>query len=229
MKPILLFILSISFSSYSQVQSLGRETSQFASWDLTREIKSTVKIKEVSGSAYADENFYDGQIRLTDTVATILPVRYNAVLDELEFKKNDKVYALVPQDYTTIKIPYINKVYSYLNYNSENASKKGFLGVETTNKNINFYTKEVIVYVPYADASNAYSEPIPSHFKKGEKLYFIGLSDKSIVEMPKKNKDLLKLFPIYEKEISAFIKTNKISLNEEKELLLLVNYLDTLK
>jgi hypothetical protein len=39
----------------------------------------------------------------------------------------------------------------------------------------------------------------------------------------------LKLFPIYEKEISAFIKTNKISLNEEKELLLLVNYLDTLK
>lgn len=229
MKPILLFILSISFSSYSQVQSLGRETSQFATWDLTREIKSTVKIKEVSGSAYADENFYDGQIRLTDTVATILPVRYNVVLDELEFKKNDKVYALVPQDYTTIKIPYINKVYSYLNYNSENAFKKGFLGVETTNKNINFYTKEVIVYVPYADASNAYSEPIPSHFKKGEKLYFIGLSDKSIVEMPKKNKDLLKLFPIYEKEISAFIKTNKISLNEEKELLLLVNYLDTLK
>ena len=29
--------------------------------------------------------------------------------------------------------------------------------------------------------------------------------------MPKKNKDLLKLFPIYEKEISAFIKTNKIN------------------
>jgi hypothetical protein len=229
MKPILLFILSISFSSYSQVQSLGRETSQFASWGLTREIAPTVKIKEVSGSAYTDENFYDGHIRLTDTVVNILPVRYNVVLDELEFKKNDKVYALVPQNYAIIKIPYINKVYSYLNYNSENTFKKGFLGVETSNKNINFYTKEVIVYIPYADASNAYSEPIPSHFKKGEKLYFIGLSDKSVVEMPKKNKDLLKLFPNYEKEITAFIKTNKISLNDEKELSLLVNYLDSLK
>ena len=83
MKPILFFILSISFSSYSQVQSLGRETSQFASWDLTREVKSTIKIKEVSGSAYSDENFYDGQIRLTDSVVTVLPVRYNVVLDEL--------------------------------------------------------------------------------------------------------------------------------------------------
>ena len=64
--------------------------------------------------------------------------------------------------------------------------------------------------------------------KKGEKLLFIGLSDKSIVEMPKKNKDLLKLFPNYEKEITAFLKTNKISLNDDKELLLLVNYLNTL-
>lgn len=229
MKLNLLFFLSITFSTYSQVQSLGRETSQFASWDLTREVKSTVEIKEIKGSAYADENFYDGQIRHTDTITTILPIRYNVVLDELEFKKNDKIYALVPQDYAIIKIPFINKVYSYLNYYFENTSKKGFLGVETTNKNINFYTKEVIVYVPYAEASNAYSEPIPAHFKKGEKLYFIGLSDKSIVEIPKKNKDLLKLFPLYEKEISAFIKTNKISLNKEKELLLLVNYLDTLK
>jgi hypothetical protein len=46
--------------------------------------------------------------------------------------------------------------------------------------------------------------------------------------MPKKNKDLLKLFPKNEKDITAFIKTNKISLNDEKELLLLVNYLDSL-
>jgi hypothetical protein len=79
----------------------------------------------------------------------------------------------VPQENTTIKILSSSKVYTYLNYNSENASKKGFLGVETSNKNINFYTKEVIVYVPYADASNAYSEPIPSHFKKGEKFILL--------------------------------------------------------
>ncbi len=228
MKPILLFILLISFSSYTQVQSVGRETSQFATWDLTREIKPTIKIKEVSGSPYAIEEFFEGQIRLSDSVSTVLPVRYNVVLDELEFKKNDKVFALVPQENTTIKILSSNKTYTYLNYNSENTSKKGFLGLNTTNKNINLYSKEVIVYVPYADASNAYSEPIPSHFKKGEKLYFIGLSDKSIFEMPKKNKDLLKLFPIYEKEITAFIKTNKISLDDEKELLLLVNYINTL-
>jgi hypothetical protein len=143
-------------------------------------------------------------------------------------EKNDKVFALVPKENTTIKILSSNKVYTYLNYNSENTAKKGFLELETSNKNINLYTKEVIVYVPYADASNAYSEPIPAHFKKGDKLYFIGLLDKSIVEMPKKNKDLLKLFPKNEKEISAFLKTNKTSLNDIKELLLLVNYLDTL-
>ncbi len=229
MKTILLFILLISFSGYSQVQSVGRETSQFASWDLTREIKPTIKIKEVSGTPYSNESFLDGQIRLTDTVVTILPVRYNVVLDELEFKKNDKVYALVGQENAVIKIPSINKVYTYLNYNSENKAKKGFLAIESSNKNINFYTKEVIIYVPFADALNAYSEPTQSHFKKGEKLYFIGLLDKSIVEMPKKNKDFLKLFPNYEKQITAFLKENKISLNDEKELLLLVNYLNTLK
>lgn len=228
MKLSLLFVVIMSFFGFAQVQSLGRETSQFASWDLTREIKPTVKIKEVNGSPYVVEEFFDGQIRLSDSVSTVLPVRYNVVLDELEFKKNDKVFALVPKENTTIKILSSNKVYTYLNYNSENTAKKGFLELETSNKNINLYTKEVIVYVPYADASNAYSEPIPSHFKKGDKLYFIGLLDKSIVEMPKKNKDLLKLFPKNEKEITAFLKTNKTSFNDVKELLLLVNYLDTL-
>ena len=37
-----------------------------------------------------------------------------------------------------------------------------------------------------------------------------------------------KIMANYEKEITAFLKTNKISLNDDKELLLLVNYLNTL-
>ena len=59
-------------------------------------------------------------------------------------------------------------------------------------------------------------------------IYFIGLGNGNIVEMPTKKKELLKMFPNKEKEIEEFLKSNKISFKDEKDLIVLVNYLDTL-
>ena len=46
--------------------------------------------------------------------------------------------------------------------------------------------------------------------------------------LPKKNKDLAKLFPANSKEILSFIKTNKIKTSREDDLIRLVTYISSL-
>lgn len=223
----LLFIFLIPLIGFSQMQSVHREMKQFATWDLTREIDPNAKVEKVSGSPYANDNFFDAQITIMDTVVTV-PVKYNVVLDEMEFKKDDKTYALVAKENTVVKMVTSKVNYSYLKYSFDGTTKKGFLIKKTTNNNVNFYLKEVITYVPYKDAVNAYSQPIPAHYRKDSDIFFIGIADGNIAEMPTKKKELLKMFPNNEKEIETFLKTNKISFKDEEDLILLVNYLDTL-
>lgn len=223
----LLFIFFISLTGFSQVQSVNREMNQLSTWDLTREIDPNAKIDKASGSPYSNDNFFDAQITIMDTVVTV-PVKYNVVLDEMEFRKEDKTYALVAKENTVVKMMLSKVSYNYVKYNIENTTKKGFLIRKSANDKINFYSKEVITYVPFKEAVNAYSQPTPAHYRKDSDIYLIGLADGNIVEMPTKKKELLKMFPNKEKDIEGFLKSNKISFKDEKDLLLLVNYLDTL-
>lgn len=223
----LLFVFFISLTGFSQVQSINREMKQFTTWDLTREIDPNAKIDKASGSPYSNDNFFDAQITIMDTVVTV-PVKYNVVLDEMEFRKDDKTYALVAKEKTEVKMVLSKVTYNYVRYNIENTTKKGFLIRNTTNDKINFYSKEVITYVPFKEAINAYTQATPAHYRKDSNIYFIGLGNGNIVEMPTKKKELLKMFPNKEKEIEEFLKSNKISFKDEKDLIVLVNYLDTL-
>ncbi len=223
----LLFVLFISFTGFSQVQSVNREMKQFTTWDLTREIDPNAKIDKASGSPYSNDNFFDAQITIMDTVVTV-PVKYNVVLDEMEFRKEDKTYALVAKENTVVRMLTSKLNYSYVKYNLNGTTKKGFLIKKTTNDKINFFLKQVITYVPFKEAVNAYSQPTPAHYRKDSDVFLIGLSDGNITEMPSKKKDLLKMFPNNEKQIEDFLKSNKISFKDENDLISLVNYLDTL-
>lgn len=208
------------------MQTLNRESQQLLTWNTTREIDPYAKIDKASGSPYSSDEFYEAYINITDTIVKA-PVRYNVVTDEIEFKRNDKTFALVIKGDVKITFLSSKKHYEYLEYTLEDVTKKGFLSKKSNNLNINIFVKEVISYIPFKDALNAYDTPKAAHYRKDGDIYLIQNRDK-IVEMPTKKKDLLKLFPDKEKSIESFIKSNKISLKEETDLISLVNYLNTI-
>lgn len=221
-----LVILFLSLNGFSQLQILGRETTQLATWDLTRKIDPNAKVDNISGTPYSETEFFNAQIKISDTLITA-PVRYNVVLDEMEFKRDDQVYALVVKDFVTVNMNLSKKTYHFVEYTYNNVTKKGFLIKNTENKKVNLFTKEVIEYVPYKDAPNAYSQPTPPQYKRKNDVYLLE-NQKSIVAMPSKKKELLALFPDHVNQIEAFIKTNKIGLKEVDDLIMLVNFLNTL-
>lgn len=222
----LLFTLFISFAGFSQTQIINRETQQFATWGLTREIDPNAKIDKASGSPYSLDLFYDAEINISDTIVKV-PVRYNVVSDEMEFRRDDKTFALVVKGDVVVNFLLTKKQYNYIQYTLEDVSKKGFLCKKTNNLNINLFVKEVISYIPFKDALNSYDQPKPAHYRKDNDIFLIQMGN-DIVEMPTKKKALLKLFNDKEEEIETFLKTNKTSFREETDLIALVNYLNTL-
>lgn len=220
----LVMVLLVNAPIFSQVQSLNREKQQFATWDLTRQIKPTEK--GINGSPYIQEYFVDAQVDLSGN-ASIVPVRYNAALDEMEFKKEDKIYALVPADSTTVRMLLLDNLYTYQNYTLDNEVIKGYLLKKTRNSTVNLYVKESVAYIPLREAVSAYESARPARYEKKSDTYLIGIQN-SIQKIFSNKKELFKLFPENEEKISQFIKTNKTSFKQEADLITLVNFLNTL-
>lgn len=182
---------------------------------------------KIEGSPYYQEKFLKAYVSSLDTV---MDIRYNVANDEMEVEYNGNVGQIVKNDSLIIKFQHTNKTYQYLFYSYKDEIERGYLIPSTSNKNVNFFIKENIKLIPFSEGTLSYgqkTEGRPAYYKKDDSIYFLQYSN-SIKEMPSKKKELLKMFPNNEKEIETFLKTNKISFKDEEDLILLVNYLDTL-
>lgn len=220
---ILIIILSISLNLFSQAIPMKADVKQINIRNFGTEVN--VNYTNIEGSPYLNDLFLDAHVSLVDSV---MDVRYNINIDEMEFKKGHKVYYMNKTDSLKVKFIKSNDCYMYLEFKLKDLYQKGYLILKTNNNKVNFYKRNSVTLVPYKAPSNSYSEPKPEHFRRDNDIYFIGLADGNIVEMPTKKKELLKMFPNKEKEIEAFLKSNKTSFKEENDLIVLVNYLDTL-
>ncbi|WP_438966975.1 hypothetical protein [Flavobacterium sp.] len=219
---LLITIIGLTTSAQTQLQSLDAETKQFVTWNLVRENSS--EPINTDGSQYFVEAFMVAKLKGLDS---IMYMRFNAAKDKIEIKKGETSFSLTPIDSIEVNFQVTNKTYRYLKYKLDELDKKGYLVCNTNNKNVNFYKKEVITYVPLKVANNPYSSDIPAHYRKDDDLYFIGY-DSKIIEFPKKSKDLINLFPDKENEIKKHIKENKLSLKKEEDILNIVSFLDKL-
>ena len=220
---ILITLFSGLFNLYSQIPTVNDNILQVSIKNFGSE--ATDLDKSINGSPYISEEFSKAHISVIDS---IIDMRYNVYKDEMEFKKNSKTYYVPISDSLLIKFISTNEHYIYSSYKLNELTQKGYLLSLTKNKKNNLYLKKNIILVPFKEAINSYDQPKPAHYRKDSDAYLIGLVDGNIVEMPSKKKELLKMFPNKEKEIETFLKSNKTSFKEEKDLILLVNYLDTL-
>lgn len=229
-KNILILTLTILFNF---VSVLGQQRSPVLTLE-GNSLRTNSYVAEIDassnnilGSPYYEDYFAKAYVSSMDT---IVDVRYNVANDEMEIKIKDFVGKINKVDSLLIKFEVSNRIYQNLSYDYNNERQKGFLMAITKNQIVNLYVKQVIKLIPFQAESISYNkitEAVQAHYKNAEPIYFLDIK-KSIIEMPSKKKELLKMFPNNEKEIETFLKTNKISFKDEEDLILLVNYLDTL-
>lgn len=181
-----------------------------------------------SGSPYVDETFLP--IRISSFKNQLFSARYNAYNGEMEvipaigkaaiiLNKDEVVYEV---HFTTLKKTY--KTYTYF----DKTEKTDFLVNIIILENISLLKKEEVKFIPESKAQSSYQQDKPAQFKRLEDAYFIKIKNTDIIALPTKKKSIANLFPKHSKNILSYIKSSKIKLFKEKDLIQLMNFLNVL-
>lgn len=230
MKKVILYgLLSFSSLSYSQlvindfvpISGMG----QYQRVGLNN--SDNLNINDIKGSPYIDKNFKAATIGDNETVYGI---RYNAVLDEMEFRdENDQIYHVNKNANNKI-IHFVteNIKFVFLKYiNIDNKTTEGYL-MELHQDRIGFFKREIIVFKNAKAPTSGYGEATPHRFERANDEYYIKLNNETVIAFPKNKKEYLSLFNDYKKELEDYFKKNKVSFKNESDMMSLFMFTNNL-
>lgn len=176
---------------------------------------------EIKGTPYYDENFVSA-IFIGNNIKESAPARYDSYSDNIEFKKNNQIFA-VPKinDITRIEFTNTKNILVKLDTNDD---LSGYF-FEIIKGNNSLYKKVKTTFIDATVATSSYSNARAASFKQNEPIYYIKTNN-GFIKNPKNVKDILKSFNNKENEISNIFKAEKIKFNKEEDLIRLVNKLN---
>jgi hypothetical protein len=225
-------VVLISSAGFSQSGRQAAQASMLHS-DLTLESQmqknfSAILRANVEGTPYYDEEFNSANIAPLNKVFL---VRYNAALDDMEvIQSNDTLIMNKNNKNYIIKQNKGNITYKILEYADSKKDKLGYYIQLTEGTNVTLYRKDRKKFVEVKKAAyggnlNASS----AKFKKQKSEFYIELKGSGdAIKIPKKKKSVIKLFIGKEDLVEKFIKENKIKVTKEKDLINLINYVNSL-
>mgnify|MGYP001056118498 CR=1 FL=1 len=224
MKPLLknslITILSfLSFSGYCQLNNSENiiQYSRINTFDL--------RSKELVGSPYLNENLLPAKF---SSDSKIYSLRYNAYFDEMEFEKNGKSYHLPKTLNYTIKFINSHKIYEVFSIKEKGKMIAGFFVVLYKGDNISLLNKEKIKLYNAVKPKTGYDKYQPPSLKRLKDKLYIGYKNNTAIELPKKKKQLLKLFSSKSKKIELFAKENNYGFKKQKDLVEIFKFYNSL-
>ncbi|MEN8123861.1 MAG: hypothetical protein ABFR32_01940 [Bacteroidota bacterium] len=190
---------------------------------------NNIDLSEVKGSPYEMDNFQSGKVINQNTgKPEIFYLRYNVYNDVIELKtepngkisneliKSEKIYAIIN-----------NKEYRYKKYPDRNSNPKEgyFILLKKGNYN-SLYLKKLKKFKDKILPKDNFEKEKPATFTD-DKAFYIQKGD-AFVEIPSRKKKFLEQYPKISKELNKYLKSEKINLKSEKDLIQLFNYMDTL-
>lgn len=190
----------------------------------------TKTYENVMGTPYVDDEYQS--VKISSHENKIYSGRFNAYVNEMEVLvgANPRPIALdiSNNDYEVLFIV-DNKLYKSFDYTTSNGiDKRGFLVVLQEENGIQVLKEEIVKYYDMVKASSSYDQDKPPKFRREDDNYYIALNSGKIVPLPTRSRDIIKAFPRKSKEISNFIKKNKIKTKREEDLIKLGSYIGTL-
>lgn len=181
--------------------------------------KEKIKYSDINGIPYYYAGFVRAKVGETENY---VPIRYNSFLDVIEIRVDDAVYEIPREDsYPKFTFEKTNEKLVLINSHDENA---GYFFEISSGKN-RILKKIKTLYHQTVPAPNSIISSSPARFETLKPIYFIK-TDIALIKIPKNNKDLAALFPDRKDALDEFLKTNKIKLNQETDLIKLDKFLN---
>ena len=226
MKKIIVLLLLIGtgnlWGQQTIFQNRNAHNTLFGTSSMNKEVNLE---KEAKGSHYFQDSFL---YAFVDDMEKPFKMRYNAFFDEMEFERDGVTYDLDKEQYKSVNFDDINKKYVLVNYQDGNENKRGFLVELVGSQKTSLFKSEKIIFVEGKKATSGFGVDTPSEYKPDKEKYFLKLADGSIVSAPGSKNKFFQLFQGKEKDIEKFMKENKTSLSNEKDLKKLVEFINTL-
>jgi hypothetical protein len=182
------------------------------------------------GSPYSNPIFLLGNIyEQNKVVASNYALRYNAMADEIEVKENlyvedTEIMALSKNPEIYVKIMADMFVFRDAVEGSHTA---GYFQVLYIGSNHNLYKKIVKKYYPAKKAQTSFEKDVPATFVD-RPIYYLVSQDGNFQEFGSSKNKRLKLFQNKQSEVKKLVKSGKLDLTKEEDLLRAVKYYDAI-
>jgi len=235
MKKVALTLLFsfLFFQSYSQ-RGVANAITEYL---LQFQFDKTTKFEDIDietlnyvGSPYENQNFLAGEIYHNNKlIADNIPLRYNALMDEMEFKPtfetpDSESSALMKSPEVDVRIG--AKVFIFVPYQG-GVEKGGYFQVLLRGEKIDLFKKFNKKYTPEQKAQTSMSKDIPARFRDNP-VYYLVLQNGRFVEIPSRARNFPDAFIDREKEIKDFIKDNKLDIKDENHIIQIVIYYNSI-
>ncbi len=233
-KHLFLFITLLIVSKTTAQQPISQQQVQYL---LQYQFDKTTKFEDINleslnytGSPYVNESYLAGEIYHNNKlIADNIPLRYNALMDEMEFKPSFETpdtesSALLKSPEIDVRIG--SKVYIFVPYQG-GIEKGGYFEVLLRGERVDLFKKYNKRYTPEQKATTSLTRDTPARFSDNP-VYYIVLHDGRFVELSSRTRNFSKAFVGKEREINDFIKSKKLDIKDENHILQIVNYYNTL-
>ena len=247
MKHLLLILLStfFSFSCFAQVNGAiqGGEAGLFNAaqggnpmlnlvmMDLRVKEQKT-GVEEILGSPYLTDDFIKSKVYFGEEFVGDFFIRYNALNSELEIKESDLAEErpkrlLANQD---LRVKYGKRELLFTTYiTKKDETKNGYLSIISKGDKFTLYHRLAVKFSEGKAAANSMVNDIPSRYAHFVEYYYLKNGVDRIDQLQQKKGALLKILDKeYKDDVNSFLKTEKINLDNEEDLIKTFEYINSL-
>jgi hypothetical protein len=187
-----------------------------------------VAYSSIDGDPYIYRDFVTGKLILRTGEILQIDLRYDTYSDQIQFKDKDQIFKVINENNLALVV--IDTImFQYCMYQK---SKDDQTSVENSwfilqkNGKCNLLIKKN-VRLQAAELPKAYQEAKPAKFIHIADTYYLKKESKNAVRVSGK-KDLLSILSDKEKEVSEYIKTNKLGVKDLDDLVKIISFYNSL-
>ena len=183
------------------------------------------KISDILGTPYLEKEFHPGKITTNEgIIISDLQLQYNACNDDIEFLQGEDRYVVDPKSIVK-KAEFGGKVFSYMQYESDNKTQGGFFEILTEGK-MTLLIRYTVKYFE-KDKPQPFGNQRPARFDPPIKRYYLSF-ETAPAKLILNKKKLLELFGNHKNEMDSYISKNNLSIKEDVSFKKIITYYNSL-
>jgi hypothetical protein len=190
-------------------------------------INRSINYENIQGSPYLDEELIQGYVKFSLGDSNVYFLRYNIYADEMEYLDGSSLKII--SNPSELDHVHVNKhSFYYTTYKFRNSFKEGYLE-KLVDGTVELYLKYDVDFKKYEEAKSSYHEAKPERFETGQPTWYASVENGPIKNFEVNKSGLESIFQDDYAEVQKYIKSNKLKLRKEEDVIKLFEHYNSSK